>query len=153
MPKGESRERLNGWIASLAGHLGTTPFPAHVTVAGQIETDLDSLPSRLRSIARSHPPLTVTLERCDGEERWFRCLFHHVARTPELGALREALMGPSPWTPHLSLCYGDLESAEKQPLMDDAEPPVSEFTADALHLWDTNGPVDTWKPVAVFPLG
>lgn len=153
MPSGDSGRRLDGRIATLAERLETTPFPAHVTVAGPLDRDLETLSLTLRQIARTHAPLSIKLEHCDGEERWFRCLFHHVARTPELDALHEALIGPSPWTPHLSLCYGDLAREEKRPLIADADPPVGGFIADALHLWNTNGPVDVWRPIAVFPLG
>lgn len=153
MPSGDPQVRLNRRIAALSERLDTRPFPAHVTVAGQLDLDLDALSEKLRAIARVHARLALTLEHCAGEERWFRCLFHHVGRTPELEALHEAVAGPTAWTPHLSICYGDLPVEKKAPIMADAKPPVGGFVADSLHLWRTDGPVDAWRPLAVFPLG
>lgn len=154
MPAGEAKERLDGRIAAFAERFGTPTFPAHVTVAGRLDPDPEKLKPMLTEVARAHAPVAITLGECDGDARWFRCLFHHVARTPGLDALHEAIVGPTQWQPHLSLCYGDLGPAEKTLLIAATEPPLGgDFLADTLHLWNTDGPVEDWRPVASFPLG
>ena len=61
MPSGDPQVRLNRRIAALSERLDTRSFPAHVTVAGQLDLDLDALSEKLRAIARVHNRLALTL--------------------------------------------------------------------------------------------
>ena|SRR3990167_8391829 len=63
---------------------------------------------------------------------------------------------PSQYMPHLSVIYS--ESIEREVVAEEAQKILFEkqadwsFTADTLEIWETNGPVTSWKLVKQFNL-
>lgn len=151
VPEGEVHGRLATLIESLARRLGTPSFAPHVTLLGGILDAEAEVLTRATELTRGLAPLVIPLERIDGSDDYFRCLFVRAGETEALLAAHERAGRAfgrgqaAPFLPHLSLVYGRLAPGGKQRLI--AELKVSlpaEFRATRLEVVRTEGPPEDW---------
>jgi len=160
VPEGEVEDRYSALIASLAARLGTPAFVPHVSLLGGLAGPADEIAERVAELARSLPPIEVSLRAVDWRDEFYRCLFVAADPTPSLLSAHqraaEALRAArgAPFEPHLSLVYGHLDPARKEAIRAEigAEQPAT-FVARAVHLFRTEGDPTGWRRVARFPLG
>ena len=145
-PEQAAAAELDAVIARLAGVHGTAVFPAHLTVLGDVEREVDAAVASLDQVAQSLDPLEVRFGETRCETPWHRSLY--LAAVPE-PALRQAFevaarafdaSGKPAFEPHLSLQYSELPVADKLRLAANLsmELPVT-VRFDRLSLWHTPG--------------
>ena len=145
-PEQAAAAELDAVIARLAGVHGTAVFPAHLTVLGDVEREVDAAVASLDQVAQSLHPLEVRFGETRCEPAWHRSLYLAAVPTP---ALRQAfdvavrtfdLPGKPASEPHLSLQYSELPVADKLRLAANLsmELPVT-VRFDRLSLWHTPG--------------
>lgn len=113
LPNTADTARLNNSIALLSGHLGGPVFAPHVTIQGDISTELAPLSHLLERLAACQAPLRWRVDGVESSEHFFRCLYLRLSLTPAFGLMQQATQaitrtatGLSPF-PHLSLAYGE----------------------------------------------
>lgn len=160
MPPPAVRTRFAALIASLSERLGTPRFEPHLTLTGGVYADDVEPLARVAALAARRPPVRVRLTAADYTEAYFRCLFVRAELTSDLLALQRAAaeaLGQPPdaqFMPHLSLVYGDLDTARKEAILDDIGRRFDvEFVADRLALYAPEGAPPLWRSLAEFPLG
>jgi len=159
MPRGEARKRLDSRITELAAIHRTPVFPAHVTIVGSLADDVADLTRCLAPVAAAARRCRIVIEECGGRDSFFTSLYHCIELEPGLDRLRDDVTAAlditlTPWSPHLSLLYGDLTHAEREFLIARTEAPLGgDFEVDAFHIWSTTGPVAQWHHVATLPFG
>jgi 2'-5' RNA ligase len=158
MPEGDTRTDLKRLVDSLAAAHDAPPFEPHVTLIGQLMGDPTSVLDRCETLAERIAPFQAQLGDLGHESVWTRWLFRWV--TPSDAVMQanvqaRALFGrhdDRPYTPHLSLMYGEFEPQRTQVLLSaDPGPPLN-FPVDTLHAVSTQGPVQAWSVLASFPL-
>jgi hypothetical protein len=113
LPDAASTARLRDSIALLSNHLDRPQFEPHVTIQGDITTELEPLSRLMERLAACQAPLRWRVDSVACSEHFFRCLFLRLALTPAFGLMQQATQaitcteaGLSPF-PHLSLAYGE----------------------------------------------
>ena len=159
VPPPALHDRLAATIAILASRYGTAAFEPHVTLLGGLAGPEETLLSGARVLAERLRPFEVRLREASAGVDFFRCVFVTVDETPELlrahALAREALgtATAEAFRPHLSLVYGRLGAEEKEAARQAAGELRSCFSADALHVVDTNGDVPGWRRLASYRFG
>ncbi len=157
LPPPEEAAVLDGVIARLAAAHGTPAFPAHVTLLGGIAAP-DVL-DRARRLAAALSPVEIRLGEYGHERVPTRWLFRYVVPTEavvEAGRrARQAFpeLRGKPFTPHLSLVYGDRDDALARRIIAADPAPPARFLARELAVVRTEGPVEDWRELLRLPLG
>ncbi|HEV2885954.1 MAG TPA: 2'-5' RNA ligase family protein [Jatrophihabitans sp.] len=159
-PEQAAAGELDAVIARLAAVHGTAVFPAHLTVLGIVEQEVDAAVDCLARVAELLEPLDVRFAETRCEQLWERSLY--LAAVPETALWRAFetavrvfdVPGRPAFEPHLSLQYSELPVADKLQLAATAGhslPLTVRF--DRLALWHTAGS-DTrrWQLIADHPL-
>jgi len=104
-------------------------------------------------------PAVIRTSTLHHQEDYFRQLFVQVEKTRPLMETRarvKVLAGgrrERPYSPHLSLMYGDVAYQQREPLlMELGGEIVAEFETKTLHVVDTAGTPERWRRVAEFSL-
>jgi 2'-5' RNA ligase len=150
-------EAVSTRVAAVIDHLARTRggprFLPHVTVAG-LEKPVAELRARLRALARTLPPLSVTLGRAAARSEHYKALFVEV-ESAELRALHlraAAVFGVAAdpdYLPHLSLAYGDFPLAAKEAMLDRVGRRWGErCVLDRLAVVPMAGSPESWTPIA-----
>lgn len=161
LPTAADTARLNDSVALLSNHLGSPVFAPHVTIQGDITTELEPLGRLLERLAACQEPLRWRIDGVESSEHFFRCLYLRLALTPAFGLMQQATQaitrtatGLSPF-PHLSLAYG-----EPQPQIEGLLGPLAEqyegqelvFDQLAVCRSSRNVPIDQWCILQSYPL-
>lgn len=158
LPSGEEYNRFESLILRLAEQYNTPVFAPHVTVLGQATEDEEEAIAGMKKLVANQGPFTVTLEKVDFQDHFFRALFVLAEKTEPLLSLHEKakkIFGKAadPYMPHLSLLYGDFSSDLKKKIISEIGPlQKSTFEVKNLHLFCTEGEADEWYEVEEFPL-
>jgi 2'-5' RNA ligase len=159
VPEPEARHKLADTIADLARRLGTPSLDPHVTLIGRLVQPEAEVVAAAGRLASATAPLQLRPFRIGQRAEYFRCLFYEIAADASLidlhmrarlalGRSEEAL-----FFPHLSLVYGQLEGAAKEPLVGPLAPRRGErWRVDELQVVRTEGGVADWRLLAGFPL-
>lgn len=145
-PEQAAAAHLDAVIERLAAVHGTAAFPAHLTVLGALEQEVDVAIAHLDELAPLVDRLDVRFAETRCELPWHRSLY--LAAVPE-PALRRAfelavqafeVPGKPGFEPHLSLQYSELPVADKLRLAAtlSIELPMT-VRFDRLSLWHTAG--------------
>lgn len=161
LPNAAHAARLNDSIALLSDQLGGPVFAPHVTIQGDISTELEPLERLLERLAVCQAALRWRVDGVQGSEHFFRCLYLRLTLTPAFGLMQQATQaitrteaGLSPF-PHLSLAYG-----EQQPHVAGllellaAQYVGQELVFDQLAVCRSskNVPIDQWCILQTYPL-
>ena len=157
-PEGSCAEELGGIIAALAREHGGPVFPPHVTLIGSVE-DADA-PAKAEALARLLTPFTITLGLLGSDDEFFRAFYIAAEKTPSLQEAHDqakAVFGLEhmrPYTPHLSLFYGNIDTATRELLMrETAYPAGASWEARSFVLYEGEGSAEEWRRVAEYPFG
>jgi len=161
LPTAADTARLNNSIALLSSHLGGPGFAPHVTIQGDITTELEPLSRLLERLAACQAPLRWRVEGVESSEHFFRCLYLRLALTPAFGLMQQATQsitrtttGLSPF-PHLSLAYGEPHphiAGLMELLAAQYEGQELVFDQLALCRSSKNVPIDQWCILQSYPL-
>lgn len=164
--------KLHGVIvaqsAALLPHGATGPFLPHVTVLGAIpvasEADIHAVTAAVGSIARESHVFSVEAPAIVAGALFFQCVYALCTPSAPLSACFESLCAALPsvprpvpaYMPHLSLVYGDLPQSARETSAAALAARFGgkgvAFSAAALEVWDTSGPVETWRLLSSFSL-
>jgi len=159
MPDAEDRRQFADVIARLAERFGTPSFEHHVTLLGGLHGGERDIVARIGEIVRTMRPAVIRTSTLHSQEDYFRQLFVQVEKTRPLMETRarvKVLAGgrrERPYSPHLSLMYGDVGYQQREALlMELGGEIVAEFETKTLHVVDTWGTPERWRRVAEFSL-
>lgn len=159
IPEAVAREALSGTIADLARRLGAPSFEPHVTLIGGLGQSAPEIVAAAEKLAAATPPFQLQLARLGHSARYLRCIFYEIAGSPlltELHARARSVFRPekdSPFFPHLSLVYADLDEPTRRRLVEEMSGKGrAVFDVDELQVVRTDGEVPDWRPLAAFPL-
>jgi 2'-5' RNA ligase len=151
-------ERIKEISSTCPGAAG--PFLPHVTLLGKVRGSETQVLEETRAMAERIAPFRMHLLGFGATKERFRQLFIEIERVGGIAAARalaEETFGKTEtgeYEPHLSLVYGDLESASKmriiaanKDLLDRA------FDAKRLAVARTPDALKDWKVIGVFSLG
>ncbi len=93
LPSAVHAARLDESIALLSSHLGSPKFAPHVTIQGDITTDLGPLSRLLERLAACQAPLRWHVEGVETSENFFRSLYLRLTLTPAFGLMQQAMDG------------------------------------------------------------
>jgi 2'-5' RNA ligase len=154
LPEQAVSTRVAAVIDHLARTRGGPRFLPHVTVVAGLEKPAAELRTRTRALARTLPPVAVTLGRAAARAEHFKALFVEVDST-DLRALHlraAAALGVAAdpeYLPHLSLAYGEFTPAMKEAMLDRVGRRWGErCLLDRLALVPLAGPPESWTPLA-----
>lgn len=158
LPAGEEYNRFETLIIKLAEEYGAPLFAPHVTVLGQASPDEEAALKLVEKLVSNQQPFSVSLNKVDYQEYFFRALYVLAEKTEPLVKLHEKAKqffgkkNEAEYMPHLSLLYGDFKPEIKEKIIKEIgrEQP-SVFEVKSLHLFRTEGEADEWYSVAEFP--
>ncbi len=147
VPAAEDARRFEELIQRCATAFGSPTFPPHITICSE------PLEAALRADLALELPLGVSFGSVGFDSDYFHCCFLQARDDAGLLALQArcaaALRGAVPkYAPHLSLAYGALTEAQREAARSlvPSLPLAGKF--DQLELWETSGPVPSWRRVA-----
>ena len=158
VPEGEAAERFGGLVARLAAAHGTPRFHPHVTLIGGIGAE-DFVSESAEALAAATAPFDITLARPVGRDEFYRAVV--VEALPSLPLLRlhhlarqafDRLDDPTPFEPHLSLVYGDLEKAQRDGIIRSLPDVRATFRVSSIGVWSTDGAPESWRELGRYPL-
>jgi 2'-5' RNA ligase len=158
MPSGEIRDKFSSLIRRLALEYGAPMFEPHVTLLGGITLSEEDVLRKTEKLVSGQSDFKVTLQVVDCQNYYFRALFVKAEKTPLLQVLYDrareifGVQDIPDYLPHLSLVYGDfLQAIKEQMIQGVGRSQTAEFTVDRVHLFKTDGEVDTWYRMKEFP--
>jgi len=159
MPEGGVCVPLQKTIEDLAARLKSPIFEPHITLIGQIAGRKDEVLAKSAALAGLMTACEISSDGLDFRDSYFQALFVKIKETPPvMGASRTACRifkgePSSPYMPHLSLAYGDLDVREKERIMAEISADIDfTFIADKIHLYATEGEPEGWCLLKSFPL-
>ena len=154
--------------AALLPHGATGPFFPHVTVLGGIpvasEAGIHAVTVAVGALARETRAFSVEAPAIVAGAQFFQCVYALCQPSAPLSACFESLCAALPsaprpfpaYMPHLSLVYGELpqslREASAAALAASFGGQGVAFSAAALEVWDTTGPVESWRLLSSFAL-
>lgn len=135
-------------LSQLAATHGGPRFAPHLTLLGSVPGE--ALADRAATLASQLSPMRMPTGPVVGSARWFRCL---TLAVPASAALREARAAAEagfgvparPWSPHISLLYGDLSAEARARIAADLPPLPTAVRLSTLALVATVGPAERWR--------
>jgi hypothetical protein len=140
---------LSQYIARCSQALGSPLFPPHVTLCTEPAV------TTLAAVgAFSELPLTASFTALDFGDDYFHGCYLRAEQDKALRELQErsvaALGGTAPqgYPPHLSLAYGVLSDEQRATAAALITELPLQVAFDRLELWESSGPVSSWRKLA-----
>lgn len=158
LPTGTEFIKFDNIIKKLADEYKTFIFDPHITLLGQASDNKESALELMGSLTSNQKPFTVTLNKVDFQDYFFRALFVLAEKTEPLLSLHEKAKrffgkpGNDEYIPHLSLLYAEFPTEIKEKIIKEigTEQPSS-FVVSSIWLYKTEGESNEWYPVKEFP--
>ncbi|MCK5020404.1 MAG: 2'-5' RNA ligase family protein [Candidatus Peribacteraceae bacterium] len=151
VPEGEVYEKMSEIISKFSKRLSTPVFSPHVTLVGEVEGTEEEVISKTEKLASMIKPFEIKLSGVDKLDHFFRCIFVHAEKTPELMKANEyakEIFGMSfEYMPHLSLVYRNLSDEQKEEIISEIGKIDKSFLVNSIHVVLTNGQTEDWKKV------
>lgn len=153
---------LDRLIRDVATQYQTPVFDPHVTLLSSVEGDEQDIREKTRILAASLEPFEVQLGEVGSNGTYFQILFSRIEQTSAVmsantTAQKEFAVDRGTYFPHLSLAYGDLSNEQvgalQQFVAQGNQITGMHFLARGVELWRTEGVVEDWGRVALFPFG
>jgi len=157
VPAGDALTRIEKLMRRMHARTGGPRFKPHLTLLTGSETTQADAGLKLKHLAARLKPFEIALDRIEWQRDYFRCLYLAAKATSELAAAQRAayevfeMNPPPPFTPHVSLVYGDVDEALKRELAAEAGSRLEVgFTATAVELVNASPSVAVtgWKTLA-----
>uniref|UniRef100_H3GTW0 Cyclic phosphodiesterase-like protein n=1 Tax=Phytophthora ramorum TaxID=164328 RepID=H3GTW0_PHYRM len=142
VPGQSAAQELGDVIKTYAGRLQTLPFLPHMTVLSGVKLDKRLLKGlSVAEVTTKLSELADSMRALDVEIQTVTFKIYAVERNDE-------------FMPHVSFIYGDLASEARAALAKELRPRLDgrRLKMEALQVWRTVGPVETWELVAELPL-
>jgi hypothetical protein len=151
-------------IAAIAPYFGTSAFPPHMTIQGDLSLSLETLASFLPQIAGGLGPLFLRVEAVRTSSERFRSLYLGFEESDSFLMLQErsrklcgTAAGLSPF-PHLSIAYGEPgpgrdKSEEAARLSSSYLGTRILFSRLVLAASSSSLPIGSWRVVSELELG
>ena len=152
---------LDQLIRNLAARYQTPIFNSHITLLGGINDNEQNVREKTQLLAEKLTPYEIQLDEIGTNKTYFQILFYkikptHSALNANDIARKVFGINKEKYFPHLSLAYGDLTSEQvfvlKQIVTQYNQ--ISEicFEIKTIELWRTEGAVEKWRKIAIFPI-
>jgi hypothetical protein len=162
MPEDTLQTTLTALITDIAKQHNAFAFPAHITLLGNVHGTEQQVLAHAQELATSTTSFPVTLTEVDTTPEFYRALFIRVTLSTELTQFYEharQIFQFDPqreYRPHLSLLYSNLSHGQKDEIIASIQPQLHDlphtFVVRKLHLYTTDGPIESWQPIGSFPL-
>lgn len=158
----ETYELLDQLIRTVAAQYRTPVFDPHVTLLGGVEGTEQDMREKTRVLAEELTPYEIQLGEVGSNGIYFQILFSKIEQTRSVlnaNTVAQEVFGvdKGKYFPHLSLAYGDLSNeqvATLQQFVGQRNPIAgTHFLAQSVELWRSEGTVEEWRKVAIFPFG
>ncbi|CAB9497345.1 Cyclic phosphodiesterase-like protein [Seminavis robusta] len=162
-----SRDAYSSIISETAHELGTFQFLPHITLVAAIMTGEEDVLNRTRQLANQLAPYEFHLSRVSYRDAYFQCVYAEFERSEQVVAANQLArkvfperQSDPPYTPHLSLVYGDLTETKKvevvipklQAALKEKSKETGTIEVDSIQVWSTQGDVKEWYLVETIPL-
>lgn len=159
MPTDKAYNKLTNLIRKIAVENNALLFEPHLNLLGEVPQSQDEVIKRTEQLVFDQKPFPVTLQTVDYEDFYFRALFVRAKITDSLLALHNRskdvfeMANVPPYMPHLSLLYGNFPQDVKEKIIETiGRDQTTQFTVGSVHLYKTDGEVNTWYKVEEFTL-
>ncbi len=151
---------LSSIIQKLAQECGGPIFKPHVTLLAGIPAGSEErIVSKARAVADALTPFSLTLERLDIEDVYFRALYFKIKETKKMNMYHTLarqvfeMEDNDIYVPHLSILYGNYLRAKTEKIVETLVIPSEPFFfVNRIHLYRTNGDVADWRKLGEFEL-
>lgn len=152
IPEEPARTRLAAIIDRLSEEYRSPRFNPHLTLLHPVPAD--QIEDRLRVLAGKAGNLELSPEEVTTGEDFYHCVYVRVALTERLVEARHEAervfsVPASPFLPHMSLIYADLDQRERMKIARDAgldwRDPIGVAAIEAV---DVSGSVEKWRVLA-----
>ena len=159
MPAGKINQRLSKIILKLSGKYKSPKFKPHVTLAGGFTGKKKDLLSKTEKLSKLIKPFTVKLTETSHLSEFYRSLFIHAEKTPEL--MRAAVIARKlfslpndrKYIPHLSLIYGNFSREMKENIIKILGKKFNiNFKVKSVYLGFNDERKKQWTIIRKFPL-
>ena len=167
-PSGAANEAYSSIIEETSVKLGTFHFTPHITLVAAMMTGEKDVLERTKKLANQLAPYSFELDVVSQRDAYFQCVYAKMKTCDQqvMNANKLARQifperqSDPPYTPHLSLIYGDFSLKEKESkLIPELEQLLREktfdtasFQVDSIEVWSTQGDVKDWYLVEKIPL-
>ncbi len=141
-------------IKDLSQRHNTMPFLPHITIYGEVLTDLEKVVDAAREAVRGIMPFSVEVDKLDYTTEWAKTLFAQIKPNQNLDTihrrLKKRLVEYNDYVlnPHMSLVYKE-EMTKEEKLLEIPSIKIPEsFTLDRIAITVPLNPVAKWKDVA-----
>ena len=164
MPSGEERDQYQRSIDRYSSQNSFASFEPHITLLGQFKGAEDDLIDQTKKLAGELEPFKAQFKSVHFVDSFYGALLLLAELSAPLkdayGKAQRIFSPPTkekaPYLPHLSLLYDQhhrLSAAEKVNLLNVIQEQIGKTVfIDTLHLFKTDGPVETWFRVKEFKL-
>ena len=157
IPNGENYILLKNTIIELSHIFKGIKFLPHVTVVSNLDYSEKFLSKKIESIAKKVEPFNIEFNSIDYLDEFFQSFFISVKINNDLAYIRKIAKSFFPkmigkYNPHLSLAYGNIESAIKKSLKSKIHCPIKNFKASDLYLAYNDEVNFKWEVINKFPL-
>lgn len=157
MPTGEAYDKFSNLIKRLAKEYNAPIFEPHVTLIGEAMQSEEDVIRRAEKLVSGQESFPITLRTIDCQDYYFRTLFVKADKTEPLQELYDQaceifeIQDVPDYMPHLSLLYGNFpQKVKKQIIEEIGRDQSTQFTVDRIHLFKTDGEVESWHKVRKF---
>jgi 2'-5' RNA ligase len=160
IPEKNIFDRLQSLILKLSKRYNTPAFDPHVTLAGGLMGNEEEIIRKTILLADKIYSFNINLSSVLYMDNLQKCLFIEVSGSKELITANEntknifKLQKDSEFLPHLSLIYGQLPEQEKKEIvkMIGQDQSNLNFKVNKIHLFLTNGDIESWRKIKEIPL-
>ncbi len=155
VPSGEAYRTLSEIIGRLSRQYKTVSFEPHVTLVPDVEKSPQEVIRITSLLSRSLRPFMVHMTDAGCSDDFYMSLFLKVEQTKEVmnaNALARKTFSKleESYDPHLSLIYGNLDSREKEKILNNLG--KIDISFEANQLWIVGDPADHWPKIKEFAL-
>ncbi len=139
----------------LSKRYGVPTFPPHTTIAGPVH-DKDFFLDASRKLDGRLPQISVTFERVESKDEYFRELAFMARLTPELNRVNRMAseaygkQNIQSYRPTMSVLYAYFPAKDFEVIGAQAQSALKVpfgYTAHKAELWSTVGPVENWHKI------
>jgi 2'-5' RNA ligase len=158
IPSKSCTEKLQDGITQLSRLYKAPAFKPHITILQPWAGSETAAIANAEKFAGSIKPYPITFAGVDFSNEFFQCVFLRVKETSEvMEAYRKTneafgMTTYPPYSPHLSLLYGNFSAQEKQKAIDQVGSKLvsCNFTANRFHLYHVCAEIQNWRLVREF---
>lgn len=148
--------QLKNIIRELSIRYDSPLFEPHMTLLGNIDSELPHIKSKLALLASRIDQFTLKLDSVSFSTTYFQSVFvrvHSTAQLLQLNLEAKKMFGMENdvFMPHISLLYGEHEMRIREKAVSEVQISSASFVVDSFVLTPATIDPNTWEHVAVIP--